>query len=69
MIWTDLAFGPCYMGLNLDVIVLESGLQFNLFFSLLGHNLGRELGLNLAGLNETHKARGASLGGHKKPIY
>ena len=44
MIWTDLAFGPCYMGLNLDVIVLESGLQFNLFFFPIGPQFGSRIG-------------------------
>ena len=51
MIWTDLAFGPCYMGLNLGKN--EYGLQFNLFFfiKLLGHDLGP----NLARLNEAQQ--------------
>ena len=37
VIWTDLAFGPCYMGLNLDVIGLEFGQKW-FFFSYLGNS-------------------------------
>ena len=49
MIWTDLAFGPCYMGLNLEVI----GLQFNFFFfgngPQFGPRIGPEFGMDKQG--------------------
>ena len=45
MIWTDLAFGLHYMGLNLGKN------EFGLQFFWLGHDLGRALGPNLVGLN------------------
>ena len=68
LITNDLAFGPHYMGLNLHVIGLESRQKWiwtsiQIFFFGLGHDLGRELGPNLVGLN---RARGAGLGPKEK---
>ena len=63
MIWTNFAFGSCYLGLNLHVIGLESRQKWiwdsiqQFFFCGLGHDLGSRLGLNLVGLNEALKAR------------
>ena len=63
MIWTDLAFGPRYMGLNLHVIGLEFGLQFKKKKKW----LGRRLGTNLVGLNRAWQGGSGPL--IKKLVY
>jgi len=57
MIWTDLAFGPCYLGLNLHVIGLESRQKWiwasiQIFF-LVGPQIGPKFGAHRADLGPT----------------